>query len=108
MLGRPLGFERRYTNQKNPGPSQTLTRVRRIGRHASSIGEKGQKAEASDSVAVGLALIQHRDHAPYCCYGDAPEPDPLLETAMRWGIDAEARIKAVTERAKPKQSQKAT
>jgi hypothetical protein len=46
---------------------------------------------------VELALIGSRDHAPYSYYSDGPKPDPLFETASRWGIDVEAIKAAVTE-----------
>jgi ParB family transcriptional regulator, chromosome partitioning protein len=48
---------------------------------------------------IELALI-HRDHTPYCYYGDGPKPDPLFETATRWGLDVEAIKAAVTEASK--------
>ncbi|MGH9327277.1 MAG: hypothetical protein ACRD2B_11435, partial [Terriglobia bacterium] len=43
---------------------------------------------------VELALVHCRDHTSYYYYGDGLKPDPLFETATRWGIDVEA-IKAV-------------
>ena len=55
---------------------------------------------------VGLVLIHYREHAPYCYYGDGPKPDPLFETATRWGLDVEAIKASVTEQPKPKRSQK--
>ncbi|HEX5432865.1 MAG TPA: hypothetical protein VFY05_01400, partial [Candidatus Angelobacter sp.] len=39
---------------------------------------------------VELALMDHRGHTPYSYYGDGPKPDPLFETAARWGLDVEA------------------
>lgn len=53
---------------------------------------------------VDLSLIDHRDHAPYCYYSDGAKPDPLFETATRWGLDVEAIRAAVTEQ--PKRSRK--
>jgi hypothetical protein len=55
---------------------------------------------------VELGLIGHRDHAPYCYYGDGPKPDPLFGTATRWGLDIEAIEASVTELAKTKRSRK--
>jgi hypothetical protein len=60
---------------------------------------------------VELALIHHGDHAPYSYYGDGPKPDPLLETAMRWGLEIEAIKAAAAEppesvKAKPKRGAK--
>jgi ParB family chromosome partitioning protein len=49
---------------------------------------------------VELALIHHRDRIPFSYYGEASKPDPLLETASRWGVDIEAIKAAVTEPAK--------
>ncbi len=46
---------------------------------------------------VELALIHHRDHPPYYYYGDGPQPDPLFETAARWGINVDAIKSAATE-----------
>jgi hypothetical protein len=57
---------------------------------------------------VELALIQHRDRTPYSYYGEAPKPDPLFETATRWGLDVEAIKTSVTKQPKPKRKAKAT
>jgi ParB family chromosome partitioning protein len=46
---------------------------------------------------VELALIHHRDRTPYSYCGETPKPDPLFETATRWGLDVEAITAAVTE-----------
>lgn len=53
---------------------------------------------------VELALIQHRDYAPYSYSGDAPKPDPLFEAARRWGLNVEAISAVVTERPKSERS----
>jgi len=50
---------------------------------------------------VELALIHHRDHAPYAYYGDSKKPDSLFETATRWGLDVEVIKAAVVEPVKP-------
>ncbi len=55
---------------------------------------------------VELAMIGHRDHAPYSYYGDAPKPDPLFETASRWGLNVEAIKASVTERRRQNRSRK--
>ncbi|HEV2500705.1 MAG TPA: hypothetical protein VGY31_14100 [Terriglobia bacterium] len=47
-----------------------------------------------------LALMDHQDHAPSCYYSDGPRPDPLFETATRWGLDVESIKAAVSESAK--------
>lgn len=48
-----------------------------------------------------LALMEHRDRTAHSYYGDGPKPDPLFETAARWGLDVEV-IKAVaSELSKP-------
>jgi hypothetical protein len=57
---------------------------------------------------VELALIHHRDRTPYSYYGESPKPDPLFETASRWGIDVEGIKAAVTEQPKPKRKAKTT
>lgn len=57
---------------------------------------------------VELALIGYRDHAPYCYYGDGPKPDPLFETATRWGLDVEAIKASVTDQPKTKRRRKAS
>jgi ParB family chromosome partitioning protein len=49
---------------------------------------------------VELALVQHRDQTPYSYYGESPKPDPLFETASRWGTDVEAIKAAVVGPAK--------
>lgn len=49
---------------------------------------------------VELALIGCRDHGPHCYYSDGPKPDPLIETATRWGLDVEAIKAAAREPAK--------
>ncbi|HTV53970.1 MAG TPA: hypothetical protein VMI06_03560 [Terriglobia bacterium] len=49
---------------------------------------------------VELSLIDHRDRVPYSYYGDGPNPDPLFETAIRWGLDVDVIKAAVTEPAK--------
>jgi hypothetical protein len=49
---------------------------------------------------VELAHIDQRDRAPYSYYGETPKPDPLFETASRWGIDVEAIKAAVVGPAK--------
>jgi ParB family transcriptional regulator, chromosome partitioning protein len=55
---------------------------------------------------VELALIHHRDHTPYYYYGDGPKPDPLFETATRWGLHVEAIKASITEHLKAKRSGK--
>lgn len=55
---------------------------------------------------IDLALIHHRDHAPYSYCGDGPKPDPLFETAARWGLDLEAIKAAVTEQKKSANSKR--
>lgn len=49
---------------------------------------------------VELALISYRDHAPHCYYSEGPKPDPLFETAARWGLNAEVIKAAVTDQTK--------
>lgn len=49
---------------------------------------------------VDLALMDHRDRTPYSYHGDGPKPDPLFETATRWGLDVESIKAAATEPAK--------
>lgn len=44
---------------------------------------------------IELALIEHRERTPYSFYGDGAKPDPLFQTATRWGLDVEA-IKAAS------------
>jgi hypothetical protein len=51
---------------------------------------------------VEIALIQRRDHTPYSYYGDTAKPDPLFDTATRWGLDIESIKAAVSEPAKPR------
>jgi ParB family transcriptional regulator, chromosome partitioning protein len=55
---------------------------------------------------VELALIHHRDRSPYSYYGETPKPDPLYETATRWGLDVEAIKASVTEQPKAKRRRK--
>ncbi|MGH9402315.1 MAG: hypothetical protein ACRD2P_09425, partial [Terriglobia bacterium] len=55
-----------------------------------------------------LALIQHRDHAPYSYAGDKTVRDSLLETAKRWGVDAKAVCSAVETKSKPAQKKQTT
>ncbi|MGH9353746.1 MAG: hypothetical protein ACRD2G_16560 [Terriglobia bacterium] len=45
---------------------------------------------------VELALMDHRDRMPYSYYGHSPNPDPLFETATRWGLDVESIKACVT------------
>jgi hypothetical protein len=54
-----------------------------------------------------LALIQHRDHAPYSYAGDKTVRDPLLETAQRWGVDVKAVCTELETKSKPAQPDKA-
>ncbi len=56
---------------------------------------------------VELALMDHRDRTPYSYYGDGPKPDPLFETATRWGLDVEAIKAAVSKPAKPARTKRA-
>jgi ParB family chromosome partitioning protein len=46
---------------------------------------------------IELTLIHDRDRTPYSYYADSRHPDPLFETAARWGLDVEAIKAAVTE-----------
>ncbi|HEV2418025.1 MAG TPA: hypothetical protein VGX94_09480 [Terriglobia bacterium] len=55
-----------------------------------------------------LALIQHRDHAPYSYAGDKTARDPLFETATRWGVNAKAVCSAVEAKSKPAQKKQTT
>lgn len=55
-----------------------------------------------------LALIHHRDHAPYSYAGDKAVRDPLFETAKRWGVDAKAVCSAVETKSKPGQTKQTT
>lgn len=54
-----------------------------------------------------LALVQHRDHAPYSYAGEKTVRDPLLETARRWEVDVKAVCSAVENKSKPAQPNKA-
>lgn len=53
-----------------------------------------------------LALIQHRDHAPYSYAGDKTVRDPLFETARRWGVDVKSVCCAVRSKLNPAQQRK--
>ncbi|MGH9773144.1 MAG: hypothetical protein ACRD4Q_15840, partial [Candidatus Acidiferrales bacterium] len=55
-----------------------------------------------------LALIQHRDHAPYSYAGDKTVRDPLMETAKRWAVNTTLASAAVDGPSKPAQLKKAT
>ncbi|MGH9353744.1 MAG: hypothetical protein ACRD2G_16550, partial [Terriglobia bacterium] len=55
-----------------------------------------------------LALIQHRDHAPYSYAGDKTVRDPLFETAKRWGVDTKAVCSTVETESKPAQKKQTT
>ncbi|MDE3179484.1 MAG: hypothetical protein KGM47_07455, partial [Acidobacteriota bacterium] len=55
---------------------------------------------------VELALTDHRDRAPYSCYGDGSRPDPLFATAARWGLDVESIKASVTDQLRTKRSKK--
>ncbi|HEX5483315.1 MAG TPA: hypothetical protein VFZ08_11890 [Terriglobia bacterium] len=53
-----------------------------------------------------LALIQHRDHAPYSYAGDKTMSDPLFETARRWRVDAKSVCPAAGNKSNPAQQRK--
>ncbi|MGH9449370.1 MAG: ParB/RepB/Spo0J family partition protein [Terriglobia bacterium] len=55
-----------------------------------------------------LALIQHRDHAPYSYAGDKTVRDPLMETAKRWAVITTLASAAVDGPSKPAKSKKTT
>lgn len=54
-----------------------------------------------------LALIQHRDHAPYSYTGDRTVRDPLFDMARRWGVDVKGVCAALETTPKPVQPKKA-
>jgi ParB family transcriptional regulator, chromosome partitioning protein len=55
---------------------------------------------------VELALVHYRDHPPYCYYEDGPKPDPLFETATRWGLDIEAIKANIADQPRAKRTRK--